>query len=196
MNDVADDAALAAAAEIPDDEKLAGLRDLALAHLHQLRAIEQQELRLQNMKAAAREMAEKTLPERLSALGMTAVPMKNGAVLELKPFAAASIAPENREVAFAWFRAQGLEDLIKHEVVVSFGRGEDKLADMLCAELQKLGRPFEDKRSVHAQTLSAFVRRRLEAGEKIDTPAIDVYAGQHVKLKLPPKKTLADVLGS
>ena len=73
---------------------------------------------------------------------------------------------KNREAAYSWLRSNGLGDIIKNEVSVSFGRNEDnKAADY--ANLAK-SRGFEptQKLKVEPMTLKALVRERIESGKE------------------------------
>jgi len=197
MNDNTE-ALLAAAATVPDDEKLVQVRDLALAYVRAEATVAAIEERLKKAKEAARDLAERQLPERLQALGLPGVKLPNDAELELKPFCACTIPEEKRERAYKWLVEIGAGDLIKNEVVASFVRGEEELANGMRALLQRWGFTVEQKKTVHFQTLNAMLRRRLESGEKdaIDPTAVDVYAGTHAKLKVPKGVTLADILGA
>lgn len=193
MNETTD-ALLAAAATVPDDDKLAQVRDLALAYVRAERAVEELEQRLKTAREAARDLAERQLPERLQALGLPGLKLPHGAELDLKPFCACSIPPEKRERAYAWLDEIGAGDLIKHEVIASFGRGEDESARELYESLRASGLPVEDKKTVHFQTLNAFLRRRLENGDKLPDDALDIYAGTHAKLKVPKDVSLEEIL--
>ena len=39
---------------------------------------------------------------------------------------------QQKEAAYKWLRENGLGDLIKNEITVSFGRNEDNKAQQLC----------------------------------------------------------------
>lgn len=188
------DALLAAAASAPRDEDLGSVRALAVAYVFQLKQIAQLEATLAEAKEIARDLSEKQLPERMQAIGLPGLKLPGGASLDVRPFCACSIPPEKRERAHAWLAEIGAADLIKHEVVASFGRGEDEAALELYESLKATGLPVEDKKSVNFQTLNAAMRRRLEEGLPLDPTALDVYAGTHAKLKVPKGVTLEEIL--
>ena len=95
----------------------------------------------------------------------------------------ATITEANKEAAFNWLRQNGLGDIIKNEISVSFGRNEDnKAADY--ANLAK-GQGFEpqQKLKVEPMTLKALVRERLEAGKEMPTELFNIYVGNKTTIK-------------
>ena len=50
--------------------------------------------------------------------------LADGSTVDVKPNYSASITIANREKAFNWLRKNGLGDIIKNEISVSFGRNE------------------------------------------------------------------------
>jgi len=88
----------------------------------------------------------------------------------------------NREAAYNWLRSNGLGDIIKNEITVSFGRNEDnKAADY--ANLAK-GQGYQptQKLKVEPMTLKALVRERIESGKEMPTDIFNVFVGNRTKL--------------
>jgi hypothetical protein len=107
----------------------------------------------------------------------------DGSSVDVKPNYSATITVANREAAFNWLRNNGLGDIIKNEISVSFGRNEDnKAADY--AELAK-GHGFEptQKLKVEPMTLKALVRERLEAGKEMPTEIFNIFVGNKTTIK-------------
>ena len=63
-------------------------------------------------------------------------------------------------------RDNGYDDIIKNNVSVSFGRGEDEIANAFKAVVEKEGYIPQQDTSIHAGTLKAFVRER-RSGRRI-----------------------------
>ena len=93
-----------------------------------------------------------------------------------------SIPQESQQEAFKWLREHDLGDIIKNDITVTFGRGEDNKA-MQYANLAK-GQGFEpiQKIGVHPQTLKAVVRERLESGRDMPTGLFKTFAGNQTKI--------------
>ena len=123
------------------------------------------------------------IPTMMSEMGLSQLKLMDGSQIDVKPFYNATITQANKEAAFNWLRQNGLGDIIKNEVVVSFGRGEDnKAADY--AELAK-GQGFQptQKMKVEPMTLKALVRERIEAGKEMPTEIFGVFSENKTTIK-------------
>lgn len=122
------------------------------------------------LKAAQQKrdhLAQHVIPERMQACGQTDIGISGGRRLVLKETTKASIPNSSRIQAFRWLRENGHEALIKREIKLGFGKGKDNVAAALADDLRKQGYDFDDKVTVHPQTLIGFVNQKLEAGEDI-----------------------------
>jgi hypothetical protein len=187
MNLQADDAALAqAAAEIPRDQQLGEVQSLVRELIQATINVQRIEEMLARANAELRDVAERKLPDRLTALGLTGVPLISGAAIEVKSFVSVSIPRDNQPTAFSWLESIGAGDLIKNTITTTFGRGEDELASGVYRDLVSRGYPVDQKRNVAPQTLKAFIKRRIEAGEPVPAESgLSIYAGQKAELVLP-----------
>ena len=123
------------------------------------------------------------IPTMLSEMGLSFLKLSDGSSVEVKTNYSATITQAKKEEAFNWLRQNGLGDIIKNEISVSFGRNEDnKAADY--AELAK-GRGFEptQKLKVEPMTLKALVRERLEAGKEMPTELFNIFVGNKTTIK-------------
>lgn len=95
----------------------------------------------------------------------------------------ASISQENMPKAAEWLQANGQGAIIKREISLKFGKGEeDKAAEAVGALREHHFAPV-DKMSVHPQTLGSVVRELLEAGKEIPMDVLGVYVQPLVKVK-------------
>ena len=83
---------------------------------------------------------------------------------------------ERREEAYTWLRENNLDSIIKNDVTVSFGKGEDNIAGDVVGLLQEKGFDPKTKTHVHAQTLKAFVKERITEGKPIDLDLFGAYS--------------------
>ena len=72
----------------------------------------------------------------------------------------------NREKAFNWLRENGLGDIIKNEISVSFGRNEDNKAADYAALAEERGFQPTQKLKVEPMTLKALVRERIRGRKR------------------------------
>ena len=83
---------------------------------------------LKNKKKEIERISGEVIPTMLSEMGLSSLKLADGSAVDVKPYYAANISIKNREAAYNWLRQNGLGDIIKNEVSVSFGRGEDNKA--------------------------------------------------------------------
>ena len=134
------------------------------------------------LKEKARELSQGVIPEMMKEMNVTKLKLKDGASIEVTNFYSARITPDKQELAFNWLRENGLGDIIKNDVTVTFGRGEDNKA-MAYATLAK-GQGYEpvQKIGVHAQTLKAVVRERTESGQEMPADLFNTFVGNQTKI--------------
>ena len=151
-----------------------------------LRNLEEQvaasEEHTKTLKEKARELSQIVIPEMMKEMNVTKLKLKDGASIEVTNFYSARITPDKQEAAFNWLRENGLGDIIKNDVTVTFGRGEDNKA-MAYATLAK-GQGYEpvQKIGVHAQTLKAVVRERTESGQEMPADLFNPFVGNQTKI--------------
>ena len=140
-------------------------------------------------KALYDKMSTETIPNKLFDLGLSEIKTVNGDKITIKKFYSASINNENKELALSWLRTNNLGDVIKHELKVQLGRGEDSKAEKLKAQLAKLKMNYIDVEGVHPQTLKALVKEQVEAmgetadGEKVfPMKLFNAYIGNQTKI--------------
>ena len=137
---------------------------------------------LKNKQREVERISGEIIPTLLSEMGLSSLKLADGSAVEVKPYYAASILNKNKEAAYSWLRSNGLGDIIKNDITVSFGRNEDnKAADY--ANLAK-SRGFEptQKLKVEPMTLKALVRERIESGKEMPTDIFNVFVGNRTKL--------------
>ena len=150
------------------------------AHQQQL-AI--QEDAIKQKKKDIEYLSGEVIPTMLSEMGLSFLKLQDGSSVEVKTNYSATITQAKKEEAFNWLRENGLGDIIKNEISVSFGRNEDnKAADY--ANLAK-GQGFEpqQKLKVEPMTLKALVRERMEAGKEMPTELFNIYVGNKTTIK-------------
>jgi len=134
------------------------------------------------LKEKARELSQIVIPQMMKEMNITKLKLKDGASIEVSNFYSAKIILEKQEEAFNWLRSNGLGDIIKNDVTVTFGRGEDNKA-MAYATLAK-GQGYEpvQKIGVHPQTLKAVVRERTESGQDLPADLFNTFVGNQTKI--------------
>jgi hypothetical protein len=91
--------------------------------------------------------------------------------------------PEDREKALKWLRNNGLGDIIKNNITVSFGRGEDNKAVEYASLAQNSGYMPSQKVDVNNRQLVAAFRERLENGLEVPPELFKLFVGNQTKIK-------------
>ena len=120
---------------------------------------------INKLKEQARILSQVEIPAMMQEMHITKLKLKDGESVEVKPFYSAAIIPEVQEQAFTWLRNNGLGDIIKNDITVTFGRGEDNKAVQYAVLARGQGFEPVQKVGVHPQTLKAVVREPIESGQ-------------------------------
>ena len=138
---------------------------------------------LKMMKKKRDHISGEVIPTMMSEMGLAELKLQDGSHLKVSTSYRATITEANKEAAFNWLRNNGLGDIIKNEISVSFGRNEDNKAATY-AELAK-GQGFQptQKMKVEPMTLKALVRERIEAGKEMPTEIFGVFSENKTTIK-------------
>ena len=141
------------------------------------------EKELKELKRKVELVSGEIIPTMMQEMNISTLKLADGTSVEVKPVYGASILVAKREGAFKWLRDNGLGDLIKNEVTVSFGRNEDNKAVQYAVLAQGQGYQPVQKLKVEPMTLKALVRERIESGREIPSDLFNVYAGSRTTIK-------------
>jgi len=154
--------------------------------------IENAEKSISKLKEQSKVLSEVEIPKMMQDMNITKLKLKDGESIELKPFYYASIAKgrnesdsdflDRKDKAFKWLRDNGLGDIIKNDITVTFGRGEDNKAAQYAVLAKGQGYEPVQKVGVHPQTLKGVVRECHESG--IELPdCFKTYVGNRTNIK-------------
>ena len=133
------------------------------------------EEQLKNKKAEADDISSRVIPELLAEQGLSEIKLADGSKVSVKQEFRATLPKDEvrRDVAYQWLRDQGLGDIIKNNVFVTFGKGEDDKAKQLLDLAAENGFEPQQKSDVAWMTLTALFRERIESG--LDMPS-DIFS--------------------
>ena len=145
--------------------------------------LELQEENIKNTKKQLEHLSGEVIPTMMSEMGLSHLKLMDGSSVDVKPHYSATITVANKEAAFKWLRNNGLGDIIKNEISVSFGRNEENKAADYASLAQERGYQPTQKLKVEPMTLKALVRERLEAGKTMPTEIFNVFVGNKTTIK-------------
>jgi len=147
-----------------------------------MQEIDDTETHLKALKAEKQKLAFESIPVLMDEMGVERLDV-DGATVTLKPFVSASIPVDKRPEAFNWLREHGLDDIIKNDITLSFGRGDDNVAGDLMVDLEQRGFHPESKTHIHSMTLKAFIRERVEKSLPIDLDLFGAFVARTADIK-------------
>jgi hypothetical protein len=167
-----------------DQQSLESVSTLLQEQLKIETEIEIAELELQNKKEKFRKLSEEIIPSKMTELGMTSTTMLDGSKVDVVENIYVSIPkdPDKSRACYNWLEDNGLGDIIKNQVGMSFGKGENEDAKKLEDTIKDLGFIPEVKVSVHPSTLKATVRQLVKDGRSVPDNVFNLFIGQKTKI--------------
>jgi len=146
----------------------------------------QQEAEVSELKQKRKHVAEELLPDLMNKCGLNLIQLNNGAKIQIKEFVDARI--KDPDVAFQWLRETNNDSIIKNDITVSLGKGDDALAQQVIATLKESHDIDAQVRiGIHNMTLKSFCRDALdnpELAESLPREAFGIYEGQRAKITI------------
>jgi hypothetical protein len=144
--------------------------------------VKAEEQALKDKEKEIERISGEVIPTLLSEMGLSSLKLADGSAVDVKPYYAANISLKNRELAYSWLRQNGLGDIIKNEISVSFGRGEDNKASKYTSLAESKGYQPSQKLKVEPMTLKALYRERVEAKQDLPSEHFNLFKGNKTKI--------------
>jgi len=104
-------------------------------------------------------------------------------ILNIKDEDELAEAMEKRNAALQYLRREKAGSLIRQELTILLGKGNQKLASQVRQLCRQLKLPVQLEETVHPQTLCRWIRERFEQGREIDQQVLAVYVSNRAVLK-------------
>tara|TARA_R100000697_G_scaffold91992_2_gene103738 strand:+ start:34 stop:597 length:564 start_codon:yes stop_codon:yes gene_type:complete len=140
------------------------------------------EEKIKSKKEQADKISSEIIPNLLAEQGLSSLKLADGSSISVVKTYSCSVKKDELESAHQWLRENGLGDVIKNVVSVSFGKGEDNKAEQLLNLAEQEGYEPEQKQAVHSSTLKALFRERIEAGLDMPSQFFHTYVKDQTKI--------------
>ena len=137
---------------------------------------------LKQHKARVDKIQYIDLPEAMQELGLNKVVLDDGSSISVATEYYAAISKKNSSMAYDWLRENNFGDIIKSELKMNFVH-DDESREHIANYLDEQNVDYQEKDSVHWQTLRAFVKEQIEAGQPIPMDTFSVHISNKAKLK-------------
>lgn len=135
-----------------------------------------------------RKVREDDLPSLMKGIGMDSFTLDTGESVTIKKDVYPSIRAAMINQAVEWFDANSLGHVVKDEVKIELGRGQQKLAEKFQKLALRLKVSMVEKLSVNAQTLKSLVKEQREKGVVFPEEIFSIFDKDTSVIK-PPKKS-------
>ena len=144
--------------------------------------IKDAEQHLKDLQQRKRTVDEEDIPSLMETLGVESLTV-DGNKVSIDKYVSARIPDDKKEEAYSFIRSIGEGDIIKNEVVVGFGMGQDNVAGAVVDDLRNQGLTPSQKTHIHPMTLRTWVKNRIDNGQEIDFDTFGIYVGNRAKIK-------------
>ena len=144
--------------------------------------VKEDEENLKRKKQRIDKISGIAIPEIMETMKLKTMKLSDGSGIEIREMYSATIPVANKEGAFNWLRNNGLGDLIKNEITVSFGRNEDNKASEYADLARGRGYQPSQKLKVEPMTLKALFRERSENNQELPAEHFSLFKGNRTKI--------------
>jgi len=123
------------------------------------------------------------IPKLMYDMNLSTLKLKDGSEVSVgKKFHAAAYADKKAE-AIQWLRSNGLGDIVKNEITVNFGQGEENKAMAYATLARGQGYEPSQKEAVHAMTLKVTMEDWKNKGNDVPEDLFWTFDGNQTKIK-------------
>jgi hypothetical protein len=145
-------------------------------------AILEKEKELKALKDKADIISSSVIPELMLEQGLSQLKLADGSAVTVAKTYNCTVNKQQIESAYKWLRDNELGDLIKNEVAVSFGVGEDNKAQRLLDLAAENGYQPSTKTKVEPMVLKALYRERIESGLDMPSDLFNLFIKDKTKI--------------
>ena len=145
--------------------------------------IQKKEEELKDLKSDEKVQSGVVIPKIMEEMNLKTLTLRDGSEVSVKKIYSATIKADKKAEAYQWLRNNGLGDIIKNNITVTFGQGEENKA-MAYATLAK-GQGYEPSQDekVHAMTLKVTMEDWKEKGNEVPEDLFWTFDGNQTKIK-------------
>ena len=144
--------------------------------------IEELEQQIKSKKEKADKISSEIIPNLLAEQGLASLKLADGSSVDVRKSYNCTIKKDEMESAYNWLRENQLGDIIKNEVSVQFGKGEDNKAEQLLDLAAREGYEPSQRSKVEPMTLKALYRERVEAGLDMPSQFFNIFIKDQTKI--------------
>ena len=141
------------------------------------------EIKLKELKDQEKYISEFVIPEIMNKMNLSTLKLKDGSELAVKKVYSAKIKAEKKAEAIQWLRDNGLGDIVKNNISVAFGQGEENKAMAYVTLAKESGYEPSQTEKVEPQTLRVTMEDWKNKGNEVPQDLFWVFEGNQTKVK-------------
>ena len=172
--------------DAPDQAKTVD-PDALSTEVEKLQGIQKQikdlEDRVKDLKEDEKYFSCNVIPKLMEDMNLASLKLKDGSELTVKKIYSASMKADKKAEAIHWLRDNGLGDIVKNNIIVSFGQGEDnKAVDYVNLARSGGFEPIQEEK-VHPQTLKVVMKEWKDKGREVPEELFNTFDGSQTHFK-------------
>jgi len=146
--------------------------------------IRKMEAMLNAKKNQAKQLSEVKIPDIMVDIGMSEFRLTSGYKLKVNPVLAVTLPKDRVDKAEEWLEDNGHAGMVKNVVEVYIPKTADASVRVRLSEyLDSMKLDYQEKKSIHYQTLNAWGRSMDSEGEVIPEDIFNVYRSYATKIE-------------
>ena len=139
--------------------------------------------RVKDLKEDEKHFSCVIIPKLMEDMNLKSLKLQDGSELTIKKIYSASMRADKKAEAIQWLRDNGLGDIVKNEITVNFGQGEENKAAKYADFAKSNGYEPSQKEAVHAATLRVTMEDWKNKGNDVPEDLFWKFDGSQTKLK-------------
>lgn len=146
-------------------------------------SIELKEKQIKELKEQEKNFSNIVIPKMMMDMNLKTLKLADGSEVSIKDIFSATIKADKKAEAHQWLRNNGLGDIVKNEITVNFGQGEENKAAEYANLAKESGYEPSQKEAVHAMTLKVTMEDWKNKGNDVPEDLFWTFDGNQTKIK-------------
>ena len=123
------------------------------------------------------------IPKLMADMNFESLRLKDGSELTVKKIYSATLKADKKAEGIHWLRDNGLGDIVKNNITVSFGQGEDNKAVDYAGLARSNGYEPIQEEKVHPSTLKVVMKEWKDKGHEVPAELFNTFDGNQTYFK-------------
>ena len=145
--------------------------------------IENLEAQVKDLKQDEKHFSCVVIPKLMEDMNLASLKLKDGSELTVKQIYSATLKADKKAEGIHWLRDNGLGDIVKNNITVTFGQGEDNKAVDYASLARSNGYEPIQEEKVHPSTLKVVMKEWKDKGQEVPEELFNTFDGNQTYLK-------------